>query len=107
MTVAGKLMREGVERPSVFGELRRRDALAMEDRVAARARRHAQVEAVVLMHGDVQLPRDVASPAVVARDPVRVPRLHRGEQVDAERIAAVVRLAESLQLADGHVDGLN
>src|SRR5262249_49367434 len=48
----------------------------------------------------------VAAPLVVARDAVGVGRLDGGEQVRAQHIAAVVCLAESLELTVGQFDRL-
>ena len=68
--VMRELIGERVERTPVLGGSGRPDAFAVKHRAAARARRRAQVKTVVLVHRHVQLARHVASPSVVAGDPV-------------------------------------
>ena len=62
---------------------------------------------MVLVYGHVQPARDLAPPTVVAGNAIRVARLDGAQQVRAERVAAIVRLAEAPQLAIGHLDRLD
>src|SRR5215204_3064325 len=74
-------------------------ALGMEDRLAGGTRRPRRIEAVVLVDGHLQPGGHVAAPPVVTGDAVRICGADVTEQVGANQVAAVVRLAESRQFA--------
>jgi hypothetical protein len=79
----------------------------MKHEAAIGTRGLAEIEAIVLVHADAELARDVASPAVGPRDPVRVSGRDAAEKISADDISAVVRFAEARQSAVGHVDRLD
>ena len=93
------LRREGIERAAILFFHRRSDAFGVKLHVPVRARRLTRVEAVVLVHPDLQLARDVTAPLVVPGDSVGVSRLHRCQEVRADKVPAVVRLAEPFERA--------
>ena len=101
VAVLPHLVLERVEGAPVFGALAGADALFVKHRLAARASRAGEVEAIVLVDVDAKPGRHVAAPLVVAGDAVRVGRLHIAEQVAAEQIAAIMRFAEALERAVG------
>src|ERR1043165_2153436 len=79
----------------------------MKHETAIGTRGLVEIEAVVLVHADAELARDVASPAGGPRDPVRVSGLDTAQKISADDISAVVRFAEARQGAVGDVDRLD
>ena len=56
------------------------------------------------MQGNLEFPRRVTSPLVVAGDSIGIRRLDRSQEIDAHEIPAVVRLAKTLDHAVGQLD---
>jgi hypothetical protein len=59
------------------------------------------------MDGNLEMTRDIASPLVVAGNAVRISGFDTAQEIDAERIAAVIAFAEAPQFAVREAHRLN